>query len=189
MKKLLIASIVLLTIGLLTFIGFGLLGPKGVLAEEPPDEVTNDYHFGPLDEVLDELVTEEVIEQSQADAIRDRMADKMPHGMHFRIEGFGDLRGRFVPPQGAEEFQEWMDRMHDFMGEGGHMFRLDPSQTPIPGHGFGGHGFMDFDAEELQQHIEELEQYFGGELPEHVQDMIEHIQERLGDTVESSFNA
>ncbi len=198
MKKLLIGSVALLVVGLLTVVGFALLGPQGVLAEEEPTEDATEYRFGPLDEVLDELIAEDVIDESQADAIRERMAGRMPHGgMHFRIDGFGGLPEGFTPPPGApgtDEFEEWMDQMHGFMDEGGHMFRLDPSEVPFGGHGFrghgfGGHGFMDFDADDLQQHIDQLEEYFGGELPEHVQDMIEHMQGQLSDTVESSFDA
>ena len=34
-----------------------------------------------------------------------------------------------------------------------------------------------------------LEEVFGGDLPEHVQDMIEHMQEQLTDAVESGFDA
>lgn len=193
MKKLLIGSVALLAVALLTVAGFGLLGPRGVLAQEEPADETTEYRFGPLDEVLDELVAEDVIDESQADAIRERMAGRMPHGgMHFRIDGFGAVPEGFTPPHGfpgTEEFEQWMDQMHEFMDESGHMFRPDPSDVPFRGHGFRGHGFMDFNADDLQQHIDQLEEYFGGDLPEHVQDMIEHMQEQLTDTVESSFDA
>jgi len=165
MKKLLIGSIALLSAGLLTLAGFVLLGPDDAEAQEidEPDIIT-EHHFGPLDEVLDELVDEKVIDTEQADAIRRRMSEKMAGGFHFegdhgpmgfgfmgdgfRMDGFLDeLPEGLTPPPGppgTPEFDAWLDEMKELMGDdffGGHMFRFD-GDTPKDGFFHHGPGRM-----------------------------------------------
>lgn len=217
MKKILIGSMAVITTAALALGGFALLGPDGALAQESegPDTVTK-YRFSPLDEVLDELVDEKVIDSSQADAIRERMSQKMPSGtdrFHFRMQGFLDELpdGVTAPPgpPGTPEFDAWLEEMQGLLGDdffGGHMFDFH-GVIPEGGFPFGGgghmgpgmmgegfhqfHGFGDFSAEDLQGMIDQMTEQFGGEIPEPMRDMIDRLQEQLPDVegAESSLGA
>lgn len=217
MRKLLIGSIALLSAGLLAVAGFALLGPDGAQAQEK-SEPSSEYRFTPLDEVLDELVDEKVIDTEQADAIRQRMGDRMAGGFRFEGEGphgpmgFGFMEGLpegFTPPSGppgTPEFDAWLDEMKSLMGDdffGGHMFGFDGD---LPEGGFFDHGpgrmgpgmmgdgfhhLGDMNIEDLQGFIDDMAQRFGGEVPDHVQDMIDHLREQISETsgAETSFDA
>ena len=161
MRKLLIGSIALLTAGVLAVAGVALLGPDGAVAQETDETDTiTEHRFIPLDEALDELVKENVIDTEQADAIRQRMSEKMAGGFHFegdhgpmgfgfmgdgfRMDGFMDElpEGVTAPPgpPGTPEFEAWLDEMTELMGDdffGGHMFRFDDDR---PGDGTFRHG-------------------------------------------------
>ena len=217
MKRFLIGSAALLTAGSLAVAGFALLGPDGALAQETDSSNTaTEYRFGPLDDVLDELVAEKMIDGGQADAIRQRMADKMPsmtNGGHSHVEGFLDglPEGVTAPPgpPGTPEFDAWLDEMQALLGDdffGGHMFRFDGE---VPDDGFFRHGpgrmgpgmmgdgfhqfqgFGDFGTEDLQGFIDEMTDQFGGEFPEHMQDMLDQLQEQLSgvEGAETNFDA
>jgi hypothetical protein len=201
MKRFLIGSVALITVGVLAVVGFALLGPDGALAQDSDDgDIITKYRFGPLDEVLDELIEEGVIDGGQADAIRERMSEKMPalrDGFHFRMDGFLDElpEGLTAPPgrPGSPEFDSWLDEMQELLGDdfqGGRMFRFDgefPEGGPFhfrgPGRmgpGMMGDGFHQFgDLGDLDQHIAEMEEFFGGELPEHMQDMLDYLNDQL----------
>ena len=208
MRRILIASVSLLAVGILAVVGIVLLGPDGAVAqEEPNDDSVAAFHFSPLDEVLDELVAEDVIDGEQADAIRERMGEHMKErtpfladGFHFGMERFADrLPEGLTPPPGppgTDEFNVWLDEMRGLLGDdffGGHMFKFDrdlPEERFLPfgGHGFRGpgmmgDGFREFhhfgDLDDLEGFVDELTERFGTELPEHLQDMID----RLRDTV------
>ncbi|MDF1597199.1 MAG: hypothetical protein P1T08_14060 [Acidimicrobiia bacterium] len=217
MKKILIGSMAVIITAALALGGFALLGPDGALAQESDgsDTVTK-YRFAPLDEVLDELVNEKVIDSSQADAIRERMSQKMPSGadrFHFRMEGFLDELpdGVTAPPgpPGTPEFDTWLEEMQGLLGEdffGGHMFEFD-GVIPEGGFPFGGrghmgpgmmgegfhqfHGFGDFNAEDLQGMIDQITEQFGVEVPPQMQDMIDRLREQLSDVegAETSLGA
>ena len=161
MRKLLIGSIALLTAGVLAVAGVALLGPDGAVAQETDETDTiTEHRFIPLDEALDELVKENVIDTEQADAIRQRMSEKMAGGFHFegdhgpmgfgfmgdgfRMDGFMDElpEGVTAPPgpPGTPEFEAWLDEMTELMGDdffGGHMFPFDGDR---PGDGTFRHG-------------------------------------------------
>jgi hypothetical protein len=217
MKRLLVVSIAVLAVGVAAAAGFALLGPDGALAQDSDEpDAAVEHHFGPLDDVLDELVDEGVLEADQANAVRKRMAEKMPaieDGFHFRMKGFGDhLPEGFEPPPGlpgTPEFEEWLDGLRESLGDdffGGHMFRFDGERPDgeffhhgpgrmgpgMMGDGFHGfHGFGDFNFEDLEGFMDDMVERFGGELPEHMQDMLDHLQDKLSgvDGAESSFDA
>ncbi|MDH5373698.1 MAG: hypothetical protein OEX97_12215, partial [Acidimicrobiia bacterium] len=52
-------------------------------------------------------------------------------------------------------------------------------------------GFGDFNTEDLQGFIDEMTEQFGGEFPEHMQDMLDHLQEQLSgvEGAETNFDA
>ena len=229
MKKLLIGSIALLTAGVLAVAGIAFLGPDGALAQETDETNTiTEHRFTPLDEALDELVSEKVIDSEQADAIRQRLSEKMAGGFHFkgdgprgpmgfgfmgdgfRMDGFLDRlpEGVTAPPgpPGTPEFDAWLDQMTELMGDdffGGHMFRSDgdlrgdgsfhhgPGRMGPGMMGDGFRGFGDFNVDDLQGFIDEMTDRFGGEIPEHMQDMIDHLREQMSDITgaETTFDA
>jgi hypothetical protein len=217
MKKLLVVSIAVLAVGVLAAAGFAFLGPDGALAQDSDEpDVAVEHHFGPLDDVLNDLVDEGVLEADQADAVRRRMAERMPaieDGFHFRMKGFGDLLPEgFEPPPGlpgTPEFEEWLDGMRESLGDdffGGHMFRFDgdlpdgeffhhgPGRMGpgMMGDGFPEfHGFGDFNFDDLQGFMDDMVERFGGELPEHMQDMLDRLQDELSgvDGAETSLDA
>ena len=157
-----------------------------------------------------------MIDGGQADAIRQRMADKMPsmtNGGHSHLEGFLDglPEGVTAPPgpPGTPEFDAWLDEMQALLGDdffGGHMFRFDGE---VPDDGFFRHGpgrmgpgmmgdgfhqfqgFGDFGTEDLQGFIDEVTDQFGFEFPEHMQDMLYQLQEQLSgvEGAETNFDA
>lgn len=97
------------------------------------------------------------------------------------MHGFGLPDGVTLPPgpPGTEEFDAWLEEMHDLMGE---------EAAP---HGWffgGGDHFRHFDLEDLDDHMAELEDLFGGEIPGHIQDMIDGMRE-IAEGVESGFDA
>lgn len=206
MKKLLIGSIALLSAGLLAVAGFALLGPDGAQAQEDEGS-SGEYRFTPLDEVLDELVGEEVIDSKQADAIRQRMSDKMAGGFGFDGNGphgpmgFGfmhELPEGMTPPPGppgTPEFDAWLDEMSSLMGDdffGGHMFDGGNPEGGFFRHGHGHmgpglmgdglHHFGDMNIEDLQGFIDEMTQRFGGEVPDHVKEMIDYLRDQISET-------
>ena len=52
-------------------------------------------------------------------------------------------------------------------------------------------GFGDFNSDDLQGFIDEMTDRFDGEIPEHMQDMIDHLREQMSDVTgaETSFDA
>jgi hypothetical protein len=206
MRRILIASVSLLAVGILAVVGIMLLGPDGAVAQEQSDdEAAIAFHFSPLDEVLDELVDEDVIDTDQANAIRERMSERMPifgDGFHFGMERFTDgLPEGLTPPPGppgTDEFDAWLEEMRGLMGDdffGGHMFRFDgdlPEDGFFPfgggghrGPGMMGDGFREFHGfdgiDDLEGFIDEMTERFGTELPEHMQDMIDHLTDELSE--------
>ena len=210
MRRIMIASVSLLAVGILAVVGIVLLGPDGAVAqEEPNDDSVTGFHFSPLDEVLDELVDEDVIDTEQADAIRARMGEHMKErtpflgdDFHFRMERFAEgLPEGLTPPPGppgTDEFDAWLDEMQELLGDdffGGHMFKFDRDLPedgflPFGGHGFRGpgmmgDGFRQFhhfgDLDDLEGFVDELTERFGTELPEHLQDMIDRLQDTVSE--------
>jgi hypothetical protein len=141
-----------------------------------------------------------------------------PKGFGFMGDGFhmdrfgGELpEGVTAPPgpPGTPEFETWLDEMTELMGDeffGGHMFRFDgdlpddgffrhgPGRMGpgMMGDGFGGlRGFGDFDIDDLQGFVDDMVERFGGEIPEHMQDMLDHLQDELSEVggAETSLDA
>ena len=278
MKKILIGSLAALAVAALMIAGIAWLGPEGALAEDSDGtDILTDHRFSPLDEVLDELVDEDVIGRDQAEAIRERMSERMPafgdgfhfrmerfadgltpppgppgtdefdtwleemqeslgddffgghmfqfdgrlpgDGFHFRMDGFELPEGLTPPPgpPGTDEFDTWLEEMQELLGDdffGGHMFHFDgqlpeDGSFPFGGHMFqfdgdlpadgffpfggrghrgpgmmgdGFHGFGGFgDIDDLDGFIDDMTERFGGELPEHLQDMIDHLTDELSE--------
>jgi len=134
-------------------------------------------------------------------------------GDGFHMDGFtGELPdGVTAPPgpPGTPEFETWLDEMTELMGDdffGGHMFRFDgdlpdgeffrhgPGRMGpgMMGDGFPEfHGFGDFNIDDLQGFMDDMVERFGGEIPDHMQDMLDRLQDELSgvDGAETSLDA